>query len=231
MSQQIYECNTDYFRMIDTEDKAYWLGFIYADGCVTKNHHALIINLSPTDIDHLNLFNICIKSTYPIKYKDDGRYVSLTITNKQFVENLINKGCVPHKSLILQFPTEEQVPAHLIKHFIRGYFDGDGCIHTKMRQHKNKPRPYLECEVNFLGTYNMLFNISKHIPLSDINIKEFGLIYKFRICSKNKIIKLLDYLYEDSSFYLFRKYVKYINDIKSYNIQNVLQNPVTITEC
>jgi hypothetical protein len=231
MSKQTYKCNKDYFRTINTEDKAYWLGFIYADGCVTKNHRSLIINLSPTDIEHLNLFNQCIESTYPIKYKDNGRYVSLIISNKHFVENLIDKGCVPHKSLVLQFPTENQVPSNLIKHFIRGYFDGDGCIHTKMRQHKNKPRPYLECEVNFLGTYDMLCNIIKHVPLLNINIKEFGLIYKFRICSKNKIVELLDYLYGDSHFYLPRKYIKYINDIKNYNIQNVLQNPVTITEC
>lgn len=231
MSKQTYKCNKDYFQTINTEDKAYWLGFIYADGCVTKNHRSLIINLSPTDIEHLNLFNQCIESTYPIKYKDNGRYVSLIISNKHFVEHLIDKGCVPHKSLVLQFPTENQVPSNLIRHFIRGYFDGDGCIHTKMRQHKNKPRPYLECEVNFLGTYDMLLNIIKHIPLLNINIKEFGLIYKFRICSKNKIVELLDYLYKDSHFYLPRKYIKYISDIKNYNIQNVLQNPVTITEC
>ena len=227
-----YNCNVDYFKNIDTEDKAYWLGFIYADGCVTKDHKKLIINLSPVDIYHLKLFNDCINSDYHISYQDNNRYVSLSISNKQFVENLIDKGCVPRKSLILQFPDEWQVPKHLLRHFIRGYFDGDGCLHTSMNKRKNKPRAYLECEVNFLGTYDMLNGIIANIPLNNIEIKEFGKIYKFRVHSRQNIVTLLDYLYEDSYFYLQRKYQTYIYDVKQHiNLNNnttILYNPVTI---
>ena len=227
-------CNVDYFKIIDTEDKAYWLGFIYADGCITKDRRSLIINLQPGDIGHLQLFNQCIESDYPIIYKDNGRYVSLHISKKEFVENLINKGCVPHKSLILQFPTEDQLPNNLIKHFIREYFDGDGCLHVKFIKRWNKPNPYLSCEVNFLGTYNMLQNICKFVPVEFSSIKEDGKIYKMRLTSKKKIIKLLDYFYEDSHFYLQRKFDKYENIIKRCLTYNdyllITQNPVTITE-
>ena len=228
-----YECNVNYFETIDTEDKAYWLGFIYADGCIDNDCKVLIINLNPIDLNHLILFNECIGSNYPITYQDNNRYISLRITRKEFVKHLVNKGCTPRKSLTLKFPTSDQLPLHLVKHFIRGYFDGDGCLHTRLRKCLNKLRPYLECEVNFLGTYDMLYSISQNIPINNIKILQFGNIYKFRISSKKNIILLLDYLYQDSLFYLQRKYDKYITDIKNYKLEPldifISQNPVTIT--
>jgi hypothetical protein len=165
---------------------------------------------------------------------DNDRYVTLHISKKEFVEHLIDKGCVPHKSLILQFPSSNKLPSHLIKHFIRGYFDGDGCLHAKFIQRWNKPNPYLSCEVNFLGTYHMLQNISKFVPVKFSDIRKDGKIYKMRLTSKKKIIELLDYLYEDSYFYLQRKHDKYITIIKGCKTYNdyllITQNPVTITE-
>lgn len=211
-----YNLNKNYFDSIDTEDKAYWLGFIYADGCVDKSHKQLIISLSPIDYEHLSLFNHCIESDYSIKYRDNNRYITLQISCKHLVESLIEKGCVPHKSLILTFPNKNTIPEHLIKHFIRGYFDGDGCISTILRRKTNRINPIMECEVNFLGTKSMLEGISENIPISSIKIFKFGKIYKFRVQSKKNIINLMDYLYEDSSFYLQRKYDKYINNVKQY---------------
>ena len=210
------KCNEDYFEIIDTEDKAYWLGFLYADGCVSKDGKQTVLGLANEDVDHIKLFNKCIKSTYEITHPDNNRYSRLTITKKKFTENLINKGCVPAKSLILKFPTEEQVPKKLLKHFIRGYFDGDGCLSTILRTIKGKPNPIMDCEVNFLGTLDMLTGITENIPIKNIRIFKFGKIYKFRIRNKKDIITLLDYLYEDSHFYLKRKYNKYLDNVKNY---------------
>lgn len=234
MSWHKRNCNIDYFKIIDTEDKAYWLGFIFADGCISDDHKQLIISLQPSDIQHLEMFNKCIESDYPIMYMDNNRYITLRISRKDFVKHLIDKGCVPRKSLILQFPSEDKLPTHLIKHFIRGYFDGDGCLHAKFIKRWNKPNPYLSCEVNFLGTYDMLQNISKFVPVEFSKIRQDGKIYKMRLTSKSKIIELLDYLYQDSYFYLKRKHDKYVNIIKKCNTYNdfllITQNPVTITE-
>lgn len=52
----------------------------------------------------------------------------LACYSKKSYTDLINKGCGINKSLILKFPDETQVPQNLISHFIRGYFDGDGCV-------------------------------------------------------------------------------------------------------
>lgn len=212
------QINEDYFETIDTEDKAYWLGFIFADGCVTQDHKHLILYLSNVDYEHLIMFNNCLNSLYSIKHKNQNgnEYVILRITRKKIVEDLIDKGCVPSKTLILQFPTEDKLPKELQRHFIRGYFDGDGCISTILRKKKNRQNPIMECEVNFLGTKNMLENIVNIVPVENIKVFKFGNIYKFRIQNKKDIIKLMEYLYEDSSFYLQRKYDKYNDNVRNY---------------
>ena len=230
------ECNINYFENIDTEEKAYWLGFLYADGCVSQDYKYLYVCLSSKDLKHLELFNKCIDSNYKIKYRDNNRYISLVISKKKFVEHLIDKGCIPTKSLILKFPTEDQVPKELIRHFIRGYFDGDGCISTILRKLKNKPNLIMDCEINFLGTFDMLSGICENIPVKNIKIFEFGKIFKFRVRNKKDIIEIMEYLYKDSNIYLERKHEKYINNVINYktkrhplNKENNNYNPVTIT--
>ena len=49
--------NEHIFDIIDTEEKAYWLGFIYADGCISLKTNAFEISLKYDDINHLNKFN------------------------------------------------------------------------------------------------------------------------------------------------------------------------------
>lgn len=212
---QKIQINEDYFESIDSEDKAYWLGFLYADGCVTKDLKSIIISLSSIDYNHLIMLNECMDSDYKIKYKDNNS-VWLRIVRTKIAKDLVDKGCVPAKSLVLQFPNEDKLPKELQRHFIRGYFDGDGCISTILRKPKNRPNPIMMCEVNFLGTKHMLENIARMIPLDNIKIFKFGKIYKFRIQNKKDIIKLMDYLYKDSHFYLQRKFDKYNNNIKNY---------------
>ena len=211
-------CNEDYFSKIDTKEKAYWLGFIFADGCVTKDMHCLIINLAPIDIRHLEKFNDCIESNYKIRWCDNNRYVSLRITNKYFVESLVRCGCVPAKSLILKYPKDDVLPKEFEKDFIRGYFDGDGCISILFVNKKNKPNPIFCGEINFLGTKDMLNHIAKIIPydINKIRIFEFGKIFKFKISNKKGMKDVLSYLYDDSNMYLDRKYQKYKDNIDNF---------------
>lgn len=201
-----------YFKTINTSEKAYWLGFLYADGCVTSNHKATIIELSKIDKYHLEKFNNCIQSDYPISDRENS--VRLAISRKEFAEYLINDGCIPRKSLILTFPDESILSKQFIKYFILGYFDGDGCLSTILHKHKNRPNPCMICELNMLGTYDMLFGILSNLPIEMKIIRKETNIYKFRISNKKEIIKILDYLYEDSPIYLERKHKKYIENIK-----------------
>lgn len=132
-----YLCNFNFFETIDTEAKAYWLGFFAADGCV-RNKGTIVLALAAKDLVHLERFKKDLEATYRIyKYsaraRKDGSVVhpvvNLTISSQKMVRDLEDKGIGRRKTFTLDFPSKNQVPDHLMRHYLRGYFDGDGCIY------------------------------------------------------------------------------------------------------
>jgi hypothetical protein len=123
-----FRLNVSVFDNIDSEAKAYWLGFIMADGWVViKPCYAFGLKLSRKDEEHVLLFRDFIESEHHVYYVgSDRQHCLLRITSKDFVLALIRRGVVPRKSQLLEYPNF--VPTYLERHFIRGYFDGDGWI-------------------------------------------------------------------------------------------------------
>lgn len=196
--------NENFFEKIDTEEKAYWLGFLYADGNVSNEKQKnLQICLSSEDKEHLLKFSEDIESEYSVgEYNYKSEVVQLRIPNEKIVNDLINCGCFPRKTFILKAPSKEIVPDSLKRHFIRGYFDGDGC---KSKTH-----------LIFLGTENLLNWISKELPIehktkvikpNGKNIYRFGL----SVSSLERDKKIYDYFYKDSKIFLERKRVKFLS--------------------
>ena len=223
ISNYKYTCNESYFETIDKEEKAYWLGFIYADGNVHKKETAFRMMLHTRDTEHLLSFLNCIESNHTTNLRRIGEqeYIGIDIARKKLVKDLIEKGCVPNKTRKLKFPSENILPLNLQRHFIRGYFDGDGCISTRLRLKPTNLKRYLSCVVKFLGTCDMMENILRIIPISGIKSHELKTsreIYQFKVHSRKKIMTLMDYLYEDSQIFLKRKHEKYINDVKHYTV-------------
>ena len=145
------------FEKIDTEEKAYWLGFLYADGNVYYNEkrvsYRIELGLAEKDLNHLEKFKKFLNCTNEIKYRQNIKAYRIMIGSKKMCNDLIKLGCVPNKSLILTFPTEDQVPLELQRHFIRGYFDGDGCI--TYRKSGSSPG------INMLGNLEFLLKINE----------------------------------------------------------------------
>lgn len=201
--------NNTVFETIDTEAKAYWLGFLYADGCVGSNRSQVELGLSIKDESHVYKFRDFLESSHKISEKDSkmGRASRIIIEDKLLHSSLIKLGCVPKKSLILKFPSNKQVPNYLIKHFIRGYFDGDGGF-----TYTDKT-----VSINILGTGEFLSELKKQVDVLN-NKKLYPMRYDdknkntFRIQfeSKKDIKTFLDYIYKDSNIKLERKYEKYI---------------------
>jgi hypothetical protein len=111
-----------FFQVIDSEEKAYWLGFFLADGCVTSTNR-ITVELSMRDREHLESFREALKAEHTIKTYRSG--VSLTLRSSEMVADLERLGIGPRKS------TREVVPPLPTKHtahFWRGVFDGDGCV-------------------------------------------------------------------------------------------------------
>jgi intein-encoded DNA endonuclease-like protein len=232
-STRIYNVNEYFFERIDTEEKAYWLGFLYADGCVRDEgrHKYLALGLSSKDEGHIRLFKKHIESDCPIyKVKTKSHYLEghlvkecdlskIHINSNKICENLIKLGCLPRKSLILRFPNIEQVPLQLVHHFIRGYFDGDGTIYVSNKITK-------QFAVKLLGTYDFLSGVNNFFVKMGVKSKR---IFKDRQESKafawaaggnRNVINLYNILYENANIYLDRKHQKFI-DLLSLGLKNL----------
>lgn len=210
-------CYEEAFDVIDTEEKAYWLGFLYADGYVCTNEFSIGLNLSIKDIDHLRKFKNFIKYQYDIKisqthqfgskscYGKNGRRLfmcSIKIGNKHLRQSLIDKGCIPRKSLILSFPDESVFKdKSLIRHFIRGYFDGDGTISSSKRIFS----------IQIVGTKNILEHIQEYLGIGYLRQKKNCNEHIYRLTYFNKKAKkAAKIMYDNSSIYLQRKYNIYL---------------------
>lgn len=199
-----FPIKSDIFSSIDTEEKAYWLGFLYSDGYVSKRDNSIELGLKLSDYEHLEKFINFIGWKGTVK-KDSYR-CRVIFADKQIKEDLIKLGCTPVKSLTLKFPTEEQVPKKFIKHFIRGYFDGDGSIYYS----KNKNTT--NCGLALIGTKEFLNETIKRLNLPNRNFrkrsdwKDNTFYFSF---SGNYCNQILDFMYKDSNIYLNRKYQLY----------------------
>lgn len=155
----------------------------------------------------MEIFKDAINFKKPI-LKDHFR-CRLMLADVVFCRNLIDKGVVPRKSLILKFPTEEQVPTELIRHFIRGYFDGDGCISNPLKR---------AISVSLLGTNDFLKKCLETIGHEDrklIKDKRNTNVQMFILNGKNAI-NFLNLMYKDSNVFLQRKYYRYLIYIARY---------------
>lgn len=187
----------DIFHVIDTEEKAYWLGFLYADGYVSK-YNQIEVSLSLKDEEHLYKLKKFINTNTNI-IKDDHR-CRLLFCSKEMVADLAKLGCINNKSLTLTFPSEEQIPQHLLRHFLRGYVDGDGCLcHTDKTQ-----------QFSITSTQKFFDGMLQRTGWSQdkSNYYPSGQAITWR-CHKDVMPQYLKYLYDNSNIYLNRKYEKY----------------------
>lgn len=123
-----YKCNDNFFNIIDTEEKAYWLGFMYADGYIISDRDAIGLSLSTEDIKHLDKFLISLNANNKIsRYTNNinREYARVIIYSNKLKNDLISHGCLENKTFKLDFPNVDE---NLVHHFIRGYFDGDGSL-------------------------------------------------------------------------------------------------------
>lgn len=213
-----FRLNENFFENIDTEEKAYMLGFLYADGNVQTDR--LQISLAKVDTEILEKFSKLLLDgnvqLYEYKCKNINAQpkVSLYIINKKIVNDLISHGCVPRKTFVLNFPDLQK---HLISHFIRGYFDGDGMLVIYERLAPRCITKGKFAEFSILSTKEMLDVIAKYFQHLGINCKwdkrwknQDNNNYTLRIHGNQQIRKVCDYLYKDATIYLKRKHDKYM---------------------
>lgn len=203
-----YFFNFDFFEKIDNELSAYWLGFLYADGCILSQNiygeQEFKIAINEKDLELLEKFKKDIKSTYPIR--TDNSMVIQSLRSQKTVDDLKKLGCIENKSLILEFPTEKQVPKEFLHHFIRGYFDGDGSISYYQKQENYKP----QFTINFVGTKNFIEELYKFFNMGSVfPDKRRKNSWYLTINGNQQVKEVYNLLYQDATRYMQRKYDKF----------------------
>lgn len=196
-----YKLNENIFSTYNPES-CYWAGFIAADGTIYEN--MVKITLHNIDMDHIQKFINFVEADYNIKV--EGNYSTVCIYSKQIVEDLyINFNLFPCKSLTISMPN---IPKDMLRHYIRGYFDGDGSL-----QWRNK-----NIKINLIsGSFNQIDDIKKYVS-QEIGIKFCYYVYDKK--RKNRIYVIektgacadlfLEWMYADCKYFLDRKFNKLI---------------------
>lgn len=252
--------NHDYFSTIDTERKAYFLGLTYADGTIVtpkekigkQRQKQLAIVLQ--EEDGYILEEICkdikpkksISIVNPPSVSSRGwkKRAVFKVSSNKICEDLISKGCLQNKSRVgMIFPN---LPSHLINHFIRGFFDGDGCIYVKEVKNKykrvttfnlkNSFTPKLQKRVilcstakNFLET--CLFYLDKELRFEgkvQWKSKTRTLVnYYLSIEAKKDVEKIQAYFYNNATIFMKRKFNKFNMTISSQAVSTLTEGSET----
>ena len=205
----IYSYDRNKFEKILTEDDAYWLGFLYADGyvCHSNNSWWYGVELQYRDIGHLKKLNKYMNGNMHIDTfyhksptsENICKMCKIMYCSKQLFLNLANCGCMQRKSKVITMPFGV-VPEQLIRHFIRGYFDGDGSCgiyRRSERKYIKYPRAKITC-----GSHDFVNQLKEY--LNNINIR-CGIVtskegnYDIFFSGKDNVVNFLKYMYNESN--------------------------------
>ena len=222
--------NEDYFENIDTEDKAYWLGFIAADGCIIKcssyNSYRLQISISINDIEHLEKFLKCIeaddieiktfKSTGFSSNRKNEDMAMVRLNSVKLCRDLEKYNIHERKSHDIEIP---DLNNDMMVHYLRGFIDGDGSYHYHYDYKSNRYRysfeivgasPFIPYQIqSYMSSNGIKTNVyTRKSKLSG------NQSYRLMTASRKEMLKIINLLYSNANIYLNRKYEK-INEIKN----------------
>lgn len=226
-SKRKYSLNENYFDEIDTQNKAYFLGLLYADGSNDTKNNRITISLQESDKHILESFRTELQTNAPLDFLEYSKkketysnQYRLNIYNKHMSKRLEQLGMVANKSLLLEFP--DFLDDNLVRHFIRGFFDGDGHVSNKAY-----------C-TNMVSTYSFCQSVQKILSLINIKSKICNTwnpetsTRTLRMTNKESCAKFLDYIYCDATLYLIRKYNIYLQRYKNILINTTPRTQINV---
>lgn len=214
-----HSLNESFFQIIDTEEKAYHLGLLYADGWI--NTKSGTVGISLIDKEVVERFKAAIQSSVPINVlssenPNHGVAYSFVFASARMISDLKRHGCVENKSLILDFPTT--VPSHLIHHFIRGYWDGDGYVRIDGRKN-----------LRFGMCGSPLFiekvkDVFASMGLSGPKILKHGIIRRLDFSGTIHAFRFRCLAFRDATMWMERKKTKLFSKLPTYTVPSEMQS-------
>ena len=192
----MYSINEQFFTT-DSREREYVLGFLMSDGYLSSDGE-LGWYLSSKDVEILRKIKNTLQCDHPIKFQKSkwGEYARLRIKNKSIANQLKNIGITNNTTGEEFFPQECQNYGY---DFIRGVFDGDGCV--KLTNKKNNcTNSWSICSTNLM----FLENIQNYIGCGKI-CQSTNINY-LTVYDKNHLDNIYDHLYNDTNLFLQRKY-------------------------
>lgn len=212
-----YSHKRDYFRVIDTEAKAYFLGLFFADGCILdhwgRGQRQMSIGLTKQDSYLIERFRQELEYTGPIYEMpyygtEYDNLHSLRIISEDLCTDLGKLGATSRKSLTLAWLKPDTVPHHLMHHFIRGFMDGDGW--TSVCQGKTEES--WNITIGFCGTQGFLTGLNTHLSHAigvsadrKVGKDRTKQIYRLAYTGNHLAYKIAEYLYKDATICMERK--------------------------
>lgn len=198
-----YRLDESFFDWINSEAKAYWLGFVTADGGIKPD--CIDMKLQARDIGHLKKMADAMQADHPISLKETKRgnksypYAHLQISSLRLLQALAQLGVGPNKSFTVQ-PCLE-LPEHLLAHYWRGVVDGDGCITCSGRFHS-------QWTLKLVGNRYMVEGFRRFISLqvhSKAQIKPKYSVFEINYTGNILARRIVEILYDKACVYLDRK--------------------------
>jgi len=217
-----YHFDENYFENIDTEKKAYWLGFIASDGSLnygSKETASLRIHISVHERDetHLAQFRKDINGDFKIKRflttsfealgYSPSSMVRVDVNSNKLCKDLMKQGICFNKTYHLKIPNLDN---EFIRHYLRGYFDGDGHVgFVKRKGIESHRKDRFNFEI-VSKTVEILEYFQYNLRQNDINAniyqRKSNGMFRLVTASRKEGLKLFHYIYKNSNTYMQRKY-------------------------
>lgn len=204
----------NFFEVIDSEAKAYFLGLLFTDGNVFNNHKwetNISLEIHVKDKTVLDTLKELLNSEAKISYRkrENTEMVSFRIYSNKMAQDLSKYGIIPNKTKLTKH-LPNNIPKEFIKDFIRGMIDGDGGMYKHTDKKTNKQYNHITfcsyhksiCEELQKICDELIQDTNKAKILKDKD-KE---IYRVHYNNQRQVKQLVTVLYKDSNYYLPRKY-------------------------
>lgn len=218
LARRKHSLDESFFSEIDNEEKAYWLGFLCGDGCITENKVRLA--LAVKDEPHLNRFKAAVNWSGKSYYHKFG-VVEVYFRSLRMVKDLARYHITPRKTFTVRFP---DIPESLERHFIRGMFDADGCITKQMRTVRKKSgRVYVVHGGEFSIEGNRELVSAVQLRLLELGLPSTSIDYpgantnRVRYGGINQLKTICGYLFEGATIYLERKKELFESILENYH--------------
>ena len=203
----------DYFSSIDDPHKAYYLGLLLTDGSVRKNRKGsnrqgqIRIGLQTEDKDILDQMRSDIGVSSELIYDNrcHGLY-TLEFSSEQIFTDLSKYSVIPDKTYeVRNIPTN--IPGEYLKDFLRGMYDGDGCVTFSSDMSKDVTFNFTSYYKSMVCDFRDLIDamIGKERHNSPSNTRAWQVSWR----GYKQVVKILDELYRDADLFIKRKYLKY----------------------